>query len=284
MENKKGEQPRLNFLKLGGSLITDKNKPHTHRPEALRRLAAEIANARQQDPGLRLVLGHGSGSFGHVVAKKYGTRKGIRSPEEWNGFAEVWWQAISLNRYVMDALHAAGLPVVSLPPIASVTARDSQVAEWDLSPLSHALQVGLLPVVFGDVVFDIQRGGTILSTEDLFTYLARYLPQSAGLTLGRILLAGIEAGVWSDFPTCQRLIEVITPESYPALSVSVGDSRAADVTGGMASKVQHSLDLAKEIPGLEVWIFSGETPGAVEKALLGEPVGTVIRAGNMDSG
>jgi isopentenyl phosphate kinase len=278
------EPNRLHFLKLGGSLITDKNLPHTHRPVALSRLAAEIKSAREQDPSLRIVLGHGSGSFGHVAGKKYDTRKGVRTTGEWRGFVEVWWEAIHLNRYVMDAMQVAGLPAISFPPVASVTARDGLVSSWDLSPLSQALQAGLLPVVFGDVVFDLQRGGTILSTEDLFAHLVLHLPQAAGFSLGRVLLAGIEAGVWADFPACTRLIEVITPQSYPDLSVSVGDSHAADVTGGMATKVQHSLNLAQEMPGLEVWIFSGETPGAVEKALLGQRAGTVIQAVEADPG
>jgi isopentenyl phosphate kinase len=272
------EMSKLHFLKLGGSLITDKNEAHTHRPDVLARLGREIAAALEQNPNIKIVLGHGSGSFGHIAAKKFGTRGGVHSHHEWDGFVEVWWEAINLNRYVMDALHAAGLPVISLPPIASVTAQDAQVAAWDLAPLSHALRAGLMPVVFGDVVFDLERGGTILSTEDLFAYLARRLPQVAGFTPGRLLLAGIEAGVWADFPACTQLVQQITPNNYTDLSVVVGESRAADVTGGMASKVEHSLALVKEMPELEVWIFSGETPAAVEKALLGQQVGTVIRA------
>jgi isopentenyl phosphate kinase len=270
---------KLHLLKLGGSLITDKEQAHTLRPETLTRLAEEIAQARAEDPSLQFVLGHGSGSFGHVVGKKFGTRQGVHSRGEWQGFAEVWWEAISLNRLVMDALHEAGLPGISLPPIASVTARDARVTAWDLTPLKHVLQAGLLPVVFGDVVFDLERGGTILSTEDLFAHLARHLPQTTGLTPGRVLLAGIEAGVWEDFPTCTRMIEQITPESYAGISFSVGGSRAADVTGGMASKVQLSLNLVQEIPRLEIWIFSGETPGAVYQSLLGQRVGTIIHAG-----
>jgi len=269
---------KLHFLKLGGSLITDKNQAHTPRPETLARLVSEIDAARSQDPAIKIVLGHGSGSYGHVVAKKFGTRQGVRNPHGWQGFAEVWGEAIALNRLVMDALLAAGLPAISFPPVASITSRDAQVTDWSLTPLSLALQAGLLPVVFGDVVFDLERGGTILSTEDLFAYLAKHLPQSAGMAPGRVLLAGLEEGVWEDFPTCTRLIEQITPESFADLSVSVSGSLAADVTGGMASKVQHSLALVKEIPELEVWIFSGEKPGAVSKALLGQQVGTIIHA------
>lgn len=261
----------LIFLKLGGSLITDKNRPRTLRQEILDRLAQEIGMALEGSPELRLVLGHGSGSYGHIPGKKYGTRQGVHTPEQWRGFAEVWFDASTLNRLVIEALHQAGLPAVALPPVASVIADDGQVASWNLTPLRETLRAGLLPVVFGDVVYDRTRGGTILSTEDLFAHLARELQPA------RLLLAGIERGVWEDFPACTRLIPEITSGNLAQVAPSLGGSTATDVTGGMASKVQQSLDLAQEVPGLEVLIFSGEENGAVREALLGEARGTLIR-------
>ena len=38
-----------------------------------------------------LVIGHGSGSFGHYMASKYGTRKGVDGPDQWAGFAKGEW-------------------------------------------------------------------------------------------------------------------------------------------------------------------------------------------------
>ncbi len=260
----------LQFLKLGGSLITRKQVPQSARPEVLMRLAEEIQHACQNDPQLQLVLGHGSGSFGHVSASRYGTRQGVHSPQEWLGFVEVWRDAQALNRLVVDILGEAGLPVVGLSPLASVTARDGRVISWDLTPLQAALQHGLIPVVYGDVIFDFQRGGTILSTEDLFFYLAGKLAPR------RILLAGIEAGVWADYPACTRLVAEITPESYSEVISKLAGAQAVDVTGGMASKVQLSLDLVKMVPGLEIMIFSGEQPGLTESALAGSSPGTLI--------
>jgi isopentenyl phosphate kinase len=261
----------LQFLKLGGSLITDKTRPHSPRLDLIARLADEIVAARQRDNSMHLILGHGSGSFGHVPARHYGTRQGVRSKEEWQGFVEVWREAIALNRLVVEALGKAGLPAIALPPLASVIARDGRIEKWDLSPIIASLNAGLLPVVFGDVVFDSFRGGTILSTEDLFDYLARQL-------FPRILLfAGLEPGVWIDFPACTQLLEEITPSSLAEFDNAIGASVAIDVTGGMISKVQQSLGLVRDIPGMEVRIFSGEIPGSLERALLGEPVGTVIR-------
>jgi isopentenyl phosphate kinase len=263
---------RLQFLKLGGSLITDKTRPHTPNLEVLGRLAAEVAEAKRHREDLKLLIGHGSGSYGHVPARRYKTRQGVQTQAEWLGFVEVWREAAALDRLVIDALSEVDLPVISFPPSASLVARDGQVEAWDLSPIEMALQAGIIPVVFGDVIFDLRRGGTIFSTEDLFDYLARWLGPR------RILLAGLEAGVWADYPRCTELVSEITPENLAQVAPALSGSTATDVTGGMLSKVEQSLRLAQAIPGLEVWIFSGKIPGMVERALAGEPVGTLIHA------
>jgi isopentenyl phosphate kinase len=263
----------LQFLKLGGSLITDKTRPRTARLEVIARLAKEIAEARQAAPNMRLLLGHGSGSYGHVPARRYGTRQGVNTAEQWQGFVEVWKEAAALDRLVVDALHAAGLPAVALPASASVIAERGRVAHWDLAPIVSALEAGLLPVIYGDVIFDQTWGGTIFSTEDLFSHLApRLQPQ-------RLLLAGLEAGVWADFPACTQLVEEITPGNYAAIAPVLGGSAGMDVTGGMAAKVQEALALAQAVAGLDVRIFSGETPGTVREALLDQAVGTRIWRG-----
>lgn len=263
----------LIFLKLGGSLITVKERPHTARLDALQRLAREIAGFVSERPQTPLLLGHGSGSFGHVPASRYATRQGVRSAAEWSGFVEVWREAWALNRLVMDALQEAGLPALAFPASAGATADDRTVERWDVSPIQAALRAGLLPVVYGDVVFDLTIGGTICSTEDLFDYLALRLRPA------RILIAGIEAGVWRDFPQSTDLVEEITPADFPALLPALGGSAATDVTGGMLSKVRQSLGWVQRAPELEVMIFSAAAEGSLGRALRGEGVGTLIHSG-----
>lgn len=262
----------LQFVKWGGSLITDKNNPSSARPEVLARLAAELAEYFHSQPEARVVLGHGSGSFGHVPAQRYHTRLGVNSPEEWLGFLEVWRQAASLNKLVMDALQQAGLPAIALQPSAAIVSTNGKVSQWDLGPLQAALAAGLIPVVYGDVIFDKRLGGTILSTEDLFDFLARQLKPA------RVLLAGLEAGVWSDYPACTKLAQQLFPEDLPMFEQSLQGSAAIDVTGGMASKVRQALALVQELPDLEVLIFSAVDPGVLLKTLLGEPAGTRLSA------
>jgi isopentenyl phosphate kinase len=258
----------LIFLKLGGSLITDKTRPYTARVDKIEQLAAEISSSLNRDPSLQILLGHGSGSFGHQPASRYNTRRGVSGADSWRGFTEVWYQASELNRIVAAALRQAGLPALTLSPAASVTARDGKPAAWDVRPLLNALSNGLLPVIHGDVAFDETLGGTILSTESLFSYLAPILKPF------RILLAGSEEGVWADFPKREVFLDEITPDSLPNLLESLGGAAGADVTGGMRSKVTDMIALVEVVPGLEVQIFSAEDPDTLGRALAGKNPGT----------
>jgi isopentenyl phosphate kinase len=275
----------LVFLKLGGSLITDKTQPYTPRLDVIEDVALQISTALQNQPNLRLILGHGSGSFGHVAASEYHTRDGFPRPsplihrerdktEEnyWKGFAEVWYQASALNRFVMKALHKTNVLALALPPSANIIASDGQVSIWETTSIRMALAAGIVPVIYGDVTFDEVRGGTILSTEDLFGHLARALNPE------RILLSGLESAVWEDFPARTRKIENITPQTYNEISGRVGKADGADVTGGMEAKVTQMLELVQQNPELKIQIFSGGEPGNIVRALSGETLGTWITA------
>jgi len=261
----------LFFLKLGGSLITDKNHAHTVRFEVLHRLANEIEVARQKKPNLLLLLAHGSGSFGHVPAKKYGTRDGVFNVDQWAGFVEVWREAHRLNQIVLEVFSSHNLPVLSFPPSSTVMAKGKAIYKWEMGPIKSALEAGLMPILFGDVVFDLEIGATIFSTEELFIPLAKFLLPE------KILIAGIESGVWQDFPTCKELFKVIDHKTDIQALNRIGPSRSIDVTGGMLEKVNLMRKLTSQSKNLEVNIFSGSVPGNVLDSLCGEDLGTSIR-------
>jgi isopentenyl phosphate kinase len=121
------------FLKLGGSLITDKSQPEIPRVRVIRQLAEEILQSLVENPETPLLVGHGSGSFGHQAAAKYGTHKGASSVEDWIGFTEVWASAQQLNLIVMAALRRVGVAALSFPPSASALCEDGESAPWNLA-------------------------------------------------------------------------------------------------------------------------------------------------------
>ncbi|HUF37850.1 MAG TPA: isopentenyl phosphate kinase, partial [Anaerolineales bacterium] len=234
----------LTFLKLGGSLITVKAAPRVPRTDVLERIAAEIAETLSAVPAPGLLIGHGSGSFGHVPAAAHGTRGGVSDPAGWGGFVEVWRAAGDLNHMVVRALQDAGIQAIGFPPSAVVTAEAGEIATWDTLPIRAALAAGLIPVVYGDVAFDRVIGGTILSTEKLFAHLVPVLNPV------RILIAGIEAGVWVDYPQRSDLIPVIDPGLAKDRWAGIRGAEDPDVTGGMRAKVASMLNLVAENPQL----------------------------------
>jgi isopentenyl phosphate kinase len=255
----------LVFVKLGGSLITDKRRPETARLDVIERLAQEIATVRRLKPALRLVIGHGSGSFGHVYGKQYGTRAGVTTPDAWYGYALTADAAARLNRIVTAALLAAGIPAWSIQPGAVLRCVDGRIVEGPLASVRRALDRGLAPVLYGDVAVDDVRGGTIASTEEIFEWLAAHLPPR------RLVLAGEVDGVYTADPNLDphaRRIADITPATLGQLNATLGGSHGMDVTGGMAAKVKESLAMVAAHPGLEVVICSGLAAGHVQRALV----------------
>ncbi|HSG41493.1 MAG TPA: isopentenyl phosphate kinase [Thermoanaerobaculia bacterium] len=251
------------LLKLGGSLITEKSRAETPRPEVIARLAGEIARAAGQVP-FRLVAGHGSGSFGHVAARESGIAQGLHSREQLPGVSRTQERAAALHHLVIQALEEAGaLPFSLAPSSCMVAAAGRPVAIHD-EPLLLALESGLLPVLYGDVVMDRERGVSICSTETVFDAVARRLLER-GHAVRRAVWLGETDGLYdAEGKTIPRV-------SAAELDRSVlGDPSGTDVTGGMRHRIESALELARM--GVPSLLINGLRAGELERALRGEAV------------
>jgi isopentenyl phosphate kinase len=270
------------LVKLGGSLITRKDRPDTPRPEVIDRLAGEIAEVW---PGLEggLVLGHGSGSFGHAAAHDFGLLGDGASGGARNGSSEsiaqiargaphVQRKAAELHALVMAALREADLPAFSIAPSSAATASEARILSFQAEPFAIALSGSLLPVTYGDVVMDREWGASILSTETVLAGLAESLPDH-GWAVDRAIWLGETDGIYdAEGVTVSRVSALGDP-----IRDAVGGSAATDVTGGMAHRLDTVLALAGR--GVRSWIGDGTREGTLAKALIGEEVGgTVVPA------
>jgi isopentenyl phosphate kinase len=257
-------------------VITDKTKPFTARLDVIERVAEEIKNSlADRGDDLRLIIGHGSGSFGHEAAAKYQTHQGAVGPDSWLGFAEVAAAAADLNNIVMKALRAAGVPAIKFQPSASTRTRGEQLMYFETFPIKEVLQHGLVPVVYGDVSVDANQGMSIVSTETLFDNLARELSPD------RIILAGQVDGVYEADPLTNPAaepIDSIDSSNWEEVEAMLTGSHGVDVTGGMFSKVRDMYRLTLAMPPMQAMIMSAEEPGYVEMVLKGQMVdfGTLI--------
>ncbi len=253
----------LLFLKLGGSAITDKTRDSTARQDVIRRIAREIKGALDSNSELGLLIGHGSGSFGHFAAQ----RSGFGQRGNWRAYAETGAAASRLTRIVTDIFLAEGLTAVAIQPSASALCRDGALVQLATTPIKRALNHHLIPLIHGDVAFDETLDMTIASTEMIFAYLAPILKPS------RIILAGIVDGVFTADPlkdSSAQLIREITPANFPGIESRLRGSHGVDVTGGMVDKVKRMIELVGQQPTTRVQIISAMREGWITRALVEE--------------
>ncbi|MFC1755646.1 isopentenyl phosphate kinase, partial [Thermoproteota archaeon] len=240
------------LVKIGGSVITDKFRPFTERRDVIKRLAEEIHSANK-DSKYKFIVGHGGGSYPHTPAKKYQVHKGIKENSDYSGISLVQDAAARLNRIVMTALINAGENGISLQPSATILAKSSRIIEWNTKILEEVLKIGLLPVVYGDVVMDIKQGYSIISTEEIFYYLSKKLP------VKRIVIGSDVDGVMNNSMNTEEKINIITPSDKKWLSPFLRGAETIDVTGGMKNKVEVLLELAEKY-GIESEILNATKP------------------------
>ncbi len=252
------------FVKLGGSLITDKRKPFFLRKQVLFKVIEEIRELSGSDK--YLVFGNGNGSFGHIVADKYQTHKGMVDDKSIKGIVEVAELTTRLNNIVVREFVEAGLPAVSLSPRSNMVARNHKLGMIFPEAVEQALRFGMIPVLHGDQVLDSVVGSTIFSTERVLGYLALEFNKK-GYTVEKIIHCGETDGVYDK---SGKTIRLINRKNFSGYKNILGKSHGIDVTGGMMHKVEEALDLAdKGIPAL---IINGRKRGNLTKAILGKAV------------
>jgi isopentenyl phosphate kinase len=238
-------------LKLGGSLVTDKERRETLDDDALSAAADAVADAVHG--GLDLALIHGAGSFGHHYAEKHGVSV-TEGTTDAGATLEIHGSMITLNRFVLSRLHERGVRALPVNPL-SAGARDADATlDMPLPAVRAMLGEGFVPVSHGDVLAHEGRGTTIVSGDEVVVRFAD------GLDADRVGLCSTVDGVYD---TDGAVIDRIG--SFEAVADTLGGSDATDVTGGMAGKVRTLLELDAPAyvfgrDGLETFLAGGE-PG-----------------------
>ncbi|MFB6126520.1 MAG: isopentenyl phosphate kinase [Halolamina sp.] len=249
-------------VKLGGSVITEKDRPETLDGAALDRaadaVADHVADRPVDDPGVVVV--HGGGSFGHHHADERGVSTATGTHDA-NAVAAVHGAMKTLNQFVLARLHERDVPAVPVHPLSAGARTDAggdgagrEALDLSLSAPRTLLAEGFVPVLHGDGVATAGEGVTVVSGDELVVALAE------GLDADRVGLCSTVPGVLDDEGA-------VVPEvaAFDDVADALGASDATDVTGGMAAKVRELLALEAPasvfaLDGLGAF-FDGETPG-----------------------
>ncbi len=258
---------KLTVLKLGGSVITNKNKPATAKIKTIERLADEISRARISS----LVLVHGGGSFGHPVAKQYNLAAGYGDQSQVTGFSETHRAMTKLNSVVMEALISHGINAVVVQPSSFIVTKSGRIKSMELNPIKRMLDMKLVPVLYGDVVLDSDKGFAILSGDQIAVSLAKNFGAQ------RIIMGGDVDGVYTADPktnSSARLVKRITLKELKTQKHEIEEAKSTDVTGGMLGKIRELVPAIEE--NIQALIVNATKPLRIYKALSREEVKCTI--------
>lgn len=247
----------ITVLKLGGSVITEKERPETLDGEALDAAADAVADAVADGDVADLVVVHGGGSFGHHHASEAGVTTTEGSSDATDAIA-IHGAMKTLNQFVLSRLHERGVPALPVHPLSAGLRDETDNLDLPLRQVETMLSEGFVPVLHGDVLATAGEGVTVLSGDEIVTTAA------SRLDADRVGLCSTVPGVLdAEDEVIPEITEVADVESV------LGGSDAEDVSGGMAEKVQQLLAL-----GAPASVFG---PDAISSFLAGERPGTTIR-------
>ena len=158
----------MQILKLGGSVVTNKNKHLSANINNISRLSKEIAKAKPK----KLIIVHGGGSFGHPIAKKYSILEGYTDFSQLIGFSKTRQAMIKLNDIIIENLLSEKVPAVSVNTSSLIITDKKRITSPNFKIIEKLVKQGFIPVLYGDAVIDSSQVFTILSGDQLIVSIA----------------------------------------------------------------------------------------------------------------
>jgi isopentenyl phosphate kinase len=245
----------VKIIKLGGSVITHKEKYRRLNRDAIENLCGVISSIKEPT-----ILIHGAGSFGHLLALKYG----LEAPGPIKGkekeISKVMADVLSLDSIIVNELNGNGINAVAVPPHVVYTS-----SKPDFRSVEKIIENGFVPVLYGDIIFN-EGHYRILSGDDIALDLSiKYRPDSVIFLTDVDGLFTLDPKKFAD----AKLIRRIKAEKM------VVDGSEGDATGSMAGKMEKIKKMV--VYTKKVLIINGSNPKMVENWIRGRKfVGTVI--------
>ncbi len=244
------------ILKLGGSIITYKDKPLTLNLKVVEEISKGLKRVKKP-----LIIVHGGGSFGHYYSLKYDMHS---KPDRYDihGVSVVRCSMVELNNYITSIMVRHGLNPYTIPPITFMNGKS--VIDDKVREIGRLAEEGLLPITHGDVIPTTDKNYYILSGDEIMSIFATILRPE------KVVFALNVDGVYNNMEEKRLIREISASDNIELAEVH------ADVTGGMKRKLREAFKIASA--GLPVMLVNGLKTQRIVKALNGKPIiCTVVR-------
>jgi len=255
------------LLKLGGSLLTDKDKPYSIREDVVKSAIQQIIDANKQ-----LILIHGGGSFGHPLAKEYSISSGINSsiPNQILGLTKTHQSMNNFNSYLIDLFLKKEYPALSIQA-SSIFIKDFlKISTQSIDIIETALDLNILPILYGDIILDKQGSFSIISGDQIIFELCENLKK---YQISKVIFVMETDGIYiNDKDPNQKNVKLATKLYLRDLeNLNLADlGQKIDVTGGIQGKINSIKEICKY--NIPVQLLNGLKEGYIFKSLKNEMI------------
>jgi len=264
----------LIIIKLGGSVVTFKEKPLTPNYEGIDNILKVIGEIKKN---FKIIIVHGGGSFGHFWSVKYDMHT-KSYPYSDQGVSVVHESMIKLNHIIIKKFIESNLKPYSIQPSAFVFNGAA-----DHTRIHNILDMTtgneLIPITFGDVIHTSGNNFSILSGDTIMSMLCTELhPQFS------IFTTNVD-GLYDDMSKGEIVREIRVGKTDINNIFLKGETEkenpetSFDVTGGMKRKITESIQIAKS--GTSTYLINGFHPERILDIIHDRKyIGTCIRMGS----
>lgn len=259
----------LIIIKLGGSVITFKDKPLTPNYPTIKKMANIIKELRKR---YKIIIVHGGGSFGHYWSVKYDMHTQPFTYQD-EGVSRVRESMLKLNHIIVEmfisnelkpfCIHASSFVFNNLP-----------CKERVLDIMEMIQNNNIIPITYGDVIHTSKGNFSILSGDTLMNILSVNLNPRFSIFTTNV------DGIYATLKNGNLLSNIILNENKELLTATDNkiefSNMSFDVTGGMKRKLSESINIV--LSGIPVYLINGFYPERMIDIINGSDfIGTSIK-------
>ena len=256
-------EDKIDIIKIGGSVLTDKLSYKKINLDTLTSISDVIAKW-----GKKCIIVHGAGSFGHILADKHSITAGYTDSSQLDGIVQIRIDMTDLTTKVVESLQSHQLHAMSFQTSSIIYSCEEETElSFFIEPIQKALNLGLLPVLSGDVIFKQESGFSIYSGDALIALLVKLFDVKHVY-----FISDVDGLFVRDSKTDKmELVEQIDSRQLSTIELSdFSEKETIDVTGKMEGKLNDIKSISQFVES--VIIVNGLHPERIYSLLSGKEV------------
>ncbi len=262
------------IIKLGGSILTDKNTPYSMRNEVINSLISQISDNYQTSNQPKIIVVHGAGSFGHPIANSFSIQNGLNLniPNQTLGLTKTNQSVKKLNTKIVDGFLSRDIPVLSLTTSSVFFQENSVLKFTGFNQIGSLLDLGIIPILFGDILLHDPKNFSIISGDRVIFEICKSFSSSvnAKYKINKIIFCFDKDGIIiSNTEKDSKVIQNIKSKDLNLISLKKFED-SIDVTGNIKGKLEEIKKICEL--GIPVQLINGQKPNLLSKAMKNEEI------------